>query len=65
MGPLLLQRAARQFGDTPLVTQDDDGGALCDELTRLELLEFEGFPDQGEELRNPLAPAASAGKRDR
>jgi len=37
---------------------------LRDELARLELLEIEGFPEHGEELRDSLVPVASAGKRD-
>ena len=65
MGPLLLERAPRRFGETSLVTQDDDVVALRDELARLELLEFEGFPDQGEELSDSLVLMMNASKRDR
>src|SRR5215212_8346013 len=63
--PLLLKGAARCFGETPLVAQDDDGVALCDDLARLKVLKFEGLLDQGEELRDPLVPTVNAGKRDR
>src|ERR671910_82095 len=62
--PLMLDRAARRLADTTLDTHDDDGVALGDELARLELLKFEGFPDQGKELRHTLAPSASSGKGD-
>jgi hypothetical protein len=37
---------------------------LGDELARLELLKFEGFPEHGEELRDSLVAVASSGKRD-
>src|SRR3954471_22082091 len=36
MRPLLLKPAARWLDDAALVTQDDDGVALRDELKRLE-----------------------------
>ena len=62
--PLLLDRAARRLADTTLDTHDDDGVALGDELARLELLKFEGFPEHGEELRDSLVAVASSGKRD-
>ena len=63
--PLLLERAARGLDATALESQDDYRVALRDELARFEPLKLKVSPDQGEELRNPLAPAASAGKRDR
>src|SRR5215213_10451699 len=62
--PLLLKSAARRLNETALEAQGDDRAALRDELARLEPLEFKVSPDQGEELRDPLAPAASTGKRD-
>jgi hypothetical protein len=62
--PLLLERAARRLDEIALKSQDDDRVALGDELARFELLKFEGLPDQGEELRDTLAPSASSGKGD-
>src|SRR5215210_8085302 len=62
--PFLLERAPRRLDEVALEPQDDDRVALGDELARLELLELEGFPDQGEELRDSLAPVVSTGKRD-
>ena len=63
--PFLFERAARRLDETALEPQDDDRVALRDELAGLELLKLEVFTDQGEELRDALAPAASAGKRYR
>src|SRR5215218_8829762 len=60
--PLLLEGAPRKLNETALEAQDDRA-TLRDELAGLELLELKVFPNQGEELRDPLAPAASAGKR--
>ncbi len=54
MRPFLFESAARRLDETALVTQDGDRVALDDELARLELLKFDGFPDQ-EELRDSLA----------
>src|SRR3954451_22971926 len=62
--PFLFEGAPRRLDDTALEPQDDDLLALRDELAGLELLKLEIFPDQGEELRDALAPAASAGERD-
>src|SRR5215212_6951718 len=63
--PLLLERAPRGPYETALEAQGDDRVALRDELAGLELVELEVFPDQGEELRDPLTPSTSAGKRYR
>src|SRR5919107_2748880 len=63
--PFLFEGAPRRLDETALEPQDDDRVALRDELAGLELLKLEVFPDQGEELRDALAPAASAGVRYR
>lgn len=62
--PLLLERTASRLDEASLVTQYDDRVALCDELTRLEMLELERFPDQGEKLCDALLTVTSAGPRD-
>src|SRR5919112_1354948 len=63
--PFLFERSTCWLDETALEPQDDDRVALRDELAGLELLKLEVFPDQGEELRDALAPAASAGERYR
>ena len=62
--PLLLKHTAHRLDEASLVTQDDNRVALRDELTRLELLEFERFPEHGEELCDALVPVAGTGPRD-
>jgi hypothetical protein len=62
--PLLLERTARRLDEASFVTQYYNRVALRNELTRLETLEFERFPDQGEELCDALVPVASTGPRD-
>src|SRR5688572_33037960 len=62
--PLLRHRAARRLAETTLDPHDDDRVTLRDELARLELLDFAGFLEQGEELRESLAPLTGASKWD-
>jgi hypothetical protein len=60
----LLKPTARRLNEASLVTQDDNRVALRYILTRLELLEFERFSEQGEELCNALVPVVSTSPRD-
>src|SRR5215204_2863750 len=62
--PLLLEGATRRLYEVALEPQDDDRVVLGDELARFEFLKFDRFPQQREELNDPLAPAASACKRN-